>query len=333
MVGYLYSSCFGSFVFDKDFKLKDKTLFKDILKSNSDLESNKWLEEEKQLIKKHNPEFFIGIKEQKLEGIKLTQDPTKMASIQQFFKKDFSNLYQTNLMITKQKLKQAVTEDQLIIQTINNIDDLNKTTNTLVKRLREWYELYNPEFSESIQDHEKFVELIIKKDKGQLLKELKLKPEQTMGADLKEKDVKPIIALAKQINDSYKLKDVQTKYLEEKMNIVCPNMNAITGALIGAKLMSLAGSLQRMAELPSSTIQLLGAEKALFRHLTNKKSLPPKYGVLHEHPLITKAKKKDHGKIARKLADKISLAVKVDYFKGEFIGDKLKRDLEKRFGR
>lgn len=236
-------------------------------------------------------------------------------------------------MITKQKLKQAVTEDQLIIQTINNIEDLNKTINTLAKRLREWYELYNPEFSESVQDHERFVELIMKKDKGQLLKELKLKPEETMGADLKERDVKPIIALAKQINDLYKLKDVQTKYLEERMDKVCPNMNAITGALIGAKLISLAGSLQRMAELPSSTIQLLGAEKALFRHLTNKKSLPPKYGVLHEHPLIAKAKKKEHGKIARKLADKISLAVKVDYFKGEFIGDKLKMDLEKRFGR
>ena len=330
---YLFTSCFGSFVFDEGFNLKDKILFKDIQKTNERLEKSEWLEEEKQLIKRHNPEYFVGVKNQKLEGVKLTQDPAKMVRIQEFFKKDFSGFYQANLLITKQKLKQAVTEDQLIIQTINNVEDLNKTINTLAKRLREWYELYNPEFSESVQDHEKFVELIIKKDKGQLLKELKLKPEQTMGAELKDKDVKPIIALAKQINDLYKLKDVQTKYLEEKMNTVCPNMNAITGALIGAKLISLAGSLQRMAKLPSSTIQLLGAEKALFRHLTNKKSLPPKYGILHEHPLIAKAKKKEHGKIARKLADKISLAVKVDYFKGDFIGDKLKRDLEERFGR
>lgn len=90
MGGYLYSSCFGSFVFDKDFKLKDKILFKDTKKANSELESNKWLEEEKQLIKKHNPEFFVGIKEQKLEEIKLTQDPAKMASIQQFFSKGIS---------------------------------------------------------------------------------------------------------------------------------------------------------------------------------------------------------------------------------------------------
>lgn len=331
MGGYLYTNCFGSFVFDENFKVKDQVIFKDILKANSELEKNQWLDEETKLIKKHKPEFFIGVKEKKLEGIKLTQDPKKMEEIK--MKQDFPSFYKANLLITKRKLKQAVSEDMLIIQTSNNIDGLNKVINTLAKRLREWYGLYNPEFSESLQDHEKFIELIIKKDKKSLLKELKLKPEETMGAELKEQDVKPIIALAKEIHDLYKFKNLQTKYLEDKMQKVCPNMTAITGSLIGAKLISLAGSLQRMAVLPSSTIQLLGAEKALFRHLTNKKSLPPKYGILHEHPFITRAKKKDHGKVARTLADKISIAVRVDYFKGDFIGDKLMQNLEKRFGK
>lgn len=331
MGGYLYTCCFGSFVFNEGFKIVDQALFKDVVDANSKLEKNEWLEEEKQLIKKHKPEFFIGIKEEKLEGIKLTQDPKKMEEIKLIM--DFPKFYDANLIITKLKVKASVSDDQLIIQTINNIDDLNKAINTLVKRLREWYGLYNPEFSESLPDHEKFVELIIKKDKKALLKEVKVKPDEAMGADLKERDVKPILALAKQIEEMYKLKDTQTKYLEKRMLDVCPNMMAITGPLIGAKLLSLAGSLQRMAKLPSSTIQLLGAEKALFRHLTNKKSLPPKYGILHEHPLITIAKKKDHGKVARTLAQKISIAVRVDYFKGEYVGDKLKKDLEKRFGR
>lgn len=331
MGGYLYTCCFGSFVFNEGFKIVDQALFKDVVDANSKLEKNEWLEEEKTLIKKHKPEFFIGIKEEKLEGIKLTQDPKKMEEIKLIM--DFPKFYDANLIITKLKVKASVSDDQLIIQTINNIDDLNKAINTLVKRLREWYGLYNPEFSESLPDHEKFVELIIKKDKKALLKEVKVKPDEAMGADLKERDVKPILALAKQIEEMYKLKDTQTKYLEKRMLDVCPNMMAITGPLIGAKLLSLAGSLQRMAKLPSSTIQLLGAEKALFRHLTNKKSLPPKYGILHEHPLITIAKKKDHGKVARTLAQKISIAVRVDYFKGEYVGDKLKKDLEKRFGR
>ena len=107
-------------------------------------------------------------------------------------------------------------------------------------------------------------------------------------------------------------------------------MTAITGVSIGAKLLEHAGSLKRLAEMPASTIQLLGAEKALFRHIKNKKNLCPKYGLLHEHPFITQSKKKSHGKIARALADKIAIAVKVDYFKGKFIGDKLRKELEKK---
>ena len=84
--------------------------------------------------------------------------------------------------------------------------------------------------------------------------------------------------------------------------------------------------------LPASTIQILGAEKALFRHLkTKKKAKPPKYGILSRHILFDKAKRKDYGKVARALADKISIAVKLDYFKGKFLGDKLRKGLENKF--
>ena len=329
---HVYSSCFGSFVFDADFILVDKIMFDDIVSANARLENNEWLDEEKQLIEKHKPEFFIGVKDEKLEGVKLTQDPKKLGKIQEHFSEEISQFYEPNLIITKLKLKDAVGDDMLIIQTINLIDELNKIINTMVKRLREWYGLYNPEFSEAVHDHERFVKMIIDKDKKELLKELKLKPEHTMGADLDKDDVKPIIKLAKEIKELYKLKEKELEYLSKMMDKVCPNMKAITGDVIGAKLLAYAGSLKRLSELPSSTVQLLGAEKALFRHLTNKKSLPPKYGILHEHPLISKSKRKDHGKVARVLSDKISIAVKVDYFKGEFVGAELMEKLEKRFG-
>jgi len=86
--------------------------------------------------------------------------------------------------------------------------------------------------------------------------------------------------------------------------------------------------------MPASTIQILGAEKALFRHLkANKKSKPPKFGILIRHMLISSVGREDYGKVARALADKISIAVKVDYFKGKFIGDKLKEGLEKKFAK
>jgi nucleolar protein 56 len=83
--------------------------------------------------------------------------------------------------------------------------------------------------------------------------------------------------------------------------------------------------------MPASTIQILGAEKALFRHMKTG-AKPPRHGIIISHPLIARAPDKMHGKIARALADKLSIASKVDYFKGNFIGDKLKKSLEEKFG-
>ena len=332
MPGYLYSSCFGSFIFDDSLKIADKVLFSDILKSNSLLEKKEWLPEEEQLVKKHSPKFFIGQKKEKKFGVELTHDLELLSLVAAALKARLPDIYSANILITKHRLKEAVTDDILIIQSTDTLDALNKAINTLVKRLREWYGLYNPEFSGSLDDHEKFVEIILKSPKLELLKQINLDPRHTMGADLPQADIEPILSLAEKISELYKLKALETEYLEKKMQILAPNMSAITGYLLGAKLLSFAGSMKRLSELPSSTIQLLGAEKALFRHIT-KNSLPPKYGVLHEHPFISKARREDHGKVARTLADKISIAVKVDYFKGAFIGDKLKADLDKRFGK
>ena len=153
-----------------------------------------------------------------------------------------------------------------------------------------------------------------------------------MGAEFSEKDRAHLRAIAASLKQYYDFREEEAKYLEKKMSTYCPNIIVITGARIGGKLISKAGSLKRMALLPSSTIQMLGAEKALFRHLTNPKSKPPKYGILHEHALIKQARRKDHGKVARALADKIAVAARVDFFEGNFVGDKLVKMLEKRFG-
>ena len=120
------------------------------------------------------------------------------------------------------------------------------------------------------------------------------------------------------------------KYLEKLMKRCCPNILEIAGTTIGAKLILIASGLKRLSGFPASTVQLLGAEKALFRHMTNKKFRPPKYGVIMQHQFIQSAKKQDKGKIARLLADKLSIAAKVDYFKGKFIGDKLKKEIKMR---
>ena len=236
----------------------------------------------------------------------------------------FKRFYEANLKITKAKIKDSVNEDQLVIQAVSSINEIEKVSNLLTRRLREWYSYYNPEFSGSIENNEKFVELILKKDKNTLLKEINV--NDSMGADFKKDDLKPMNDQALQIIEVNKLKEKQNNYLEKLLSKYCPNITAICPVSIAALLLKQAGSLKRMAMLPASTIQLLGAEKALFRHLRNKKNAAPKYGYLHEHPLVAKSNNK--GKTARVLADKISIAARIDYFKGKFMGDRLKKQIE-----
>ena len=118
-------------------------------------------------------------------------------------------------------------------------------------------------------------------------------------------------------------------YLEELMEKTGPNINALIGSLIGAKLISKAGSLQKLAYMPASRIQLLGAEKALYRFLkTGEKR--PKHGLIFQWNQIRSAKPWQRGKIARVVAGKVGLSAKVDYFSGEFIGDQLSDAIEKK---
>ena len=270
---------------------------------------------------------------QKHKGLAVPTD-IDLYNILLFFKdkKYFSQFYKKNLEVTKDSVKESVNNDGLIIQTIGGIEEIDKSINLLAKRLREWYSLYNPEISNKIEDHEKFVFAIIKSSKLKLLKELNIDENTSMGADLKEKDVSAILLLATQLNNSYKLKKHYEEYLKGLEKEACPNFATVAGVTIAAKLISHAGSLKRLVEMPASTIQIIGAEKALFRHMRNKRrNLPPKYGIIHEHQLIQKSNAKMHGKAARALADKLSIAVKIDYFKGKFIGDKLKKGLVDKF--
>jgi len=247
--------------------------------------------------------------------------------IQEALKKYSQEFYKKNLKLTKNQIRESISEDQIIIQTSANITEINKVVNILSKRLREWYGFILPELEHKIEDNRRFAELVLQPKKD-LEKRFNIK--ESMGIDLSERHTKEIKELAKTILQLFKEKDSKEKYLEQIMKTNCPNLSAVAGFLIGAKLIAMAGSLRNMVVMPASTIQLLGAEKALFRHMiTGAKS--PRHGIIVNHPLISGKPQSEHGKRARALADKISLAVKIDYFKGEFIGEKLVKELEERF--
>ncbi|MDD5087095.1 MAG: NOP5/NOP56 family protein [Candidatus Nanoarchaeia archaeon] len=333
MVLYIYSNIIGSFVFNTNLRIIDRFLFneKSIVKNAAKLENNEWLDEEKALIEKHGHKIIcLGGKKEKL--IETSNDynfhdiSERISEIPDFY----TLMRKAGIVLSRNKIKKSVKQDILVIQAVNNLDEIDRVANTLIKRLREWYELYLPEFSKKVRDNEKFVELVLKKKKTELLKEINMISKDSMGAELSEADVKPIMELAKRIQSLYSLRKNQSDYLESVIKKAYPNFYELTGHQIGAKLISFAGGFEKLAKFPASTVQLLGAEQAMFRHLkTGAKS--PKYGILHEHSMVMHAKSSDKGRVARALADKISIALKVDFFKGKFIGDKLRKQLEKRF--
>jgi nucleolar protein 56 len=118
-------------------------------------------------------------------------------------------------------------------------------------------------------------------------------------------------------------------YLEKAMDEVAPNVKALTGALLGARLIAITGGLTNLARRPSSTIQVLGAEKALFRSLKTG-ARPPKHGMIFQHAYLHDAKRWHRGKIARALAGKLAIAARVDAFRGKYVGEELKASLDKR---
>lgn len=271
----------------------------------------------------------LNIVDKKVKDAKpLPED--KIPKVLELFKdkKYFKKFYEENLKLTKKSIKSSVTEDQLIMQAISNINELDKTSNLLSKRLREWYGLYFPEFSEQLSSHEKFVELAATKTRKELIKEFDIK--DSMGADLGDLHVDEMILLAKEIMSLYSLRKKHEDYLQKVMKKYSPNLLELAGATIGAKLIELAKGLKRLAMLPASTVQLLGAEKALFRHIKTG-SRSPKYGVIINHPIIQNAKKDEKGKAARVLADKLSLCARLDFFKGEFKAPEYKKELEEKF--
>jgi len=236
--------------------------------------------------------------------------------------KELSEKYKQCVNYTRKKIRDGITIDFYIIQLVSHIEDLDTIINKLAKRLRDWYELYFPEISRNISDHETFAK-IISEPKSKLMSDNNI--SLSMGHDFKSEELVPLHNLRKELLNIIKLRNVQLDELAKLIENEYPNMTCVAGPIISGKLLKLAGSMKKLIEFPASTLQLLGAEKALFRHLV-RGSKPPKYGILLSHPFVASSKEKS--KSARKLADKISIAAKVDYFKGEFIGNKLKEELK-----
>lgn len=242
----------------------------------------------------------------------------KMITTQDYYNKIRSE----NIIRTSKLIKDSVQKDTLLIQAINSIDEINKSSNLLSKRIREWYSLYFPEISKKINDHEKYVRTISSKSREVLLSELEI--TDTMGANISEEDVIEIIEMSKTISSLYSLRERYELYIKKTILEICPNASYVLSEMICARLISCAGSFNKLSSYPASTIQLLGAEKALFRFLRDKKHKSPKYGILYQHPLMSKFPAKKRGKFARILGNYATIAFKIDKNNPNFDYEKIK---------
>lgn len=215
--------------------------------------------------------------------------------------------------------------DTMIVQAVSLLDDLDKELNNYVMRCREWYGWHFPELGKIIQDHQAFAKVVknigmrqnaVNTDLSSVLPEeleqrVKEEAEISMGTDISPVDLIHIQGLCDQVIELSQYRSQLFDYLKNRMSALAPNLTVLLGELVGARLISHAGSLVSLAKAPASTIQILGAEKALFRALKTKKDTP-KYGLIYHAQLITQAPPKVKGKMARKLAAKCSLATRID---------------------
>ena len=188
------------------------------------------------------------------------------------------------------RITSQLTPDKNLIQSIEALDEAHEMVNLVSERLTTWY-------TQVTGEPRTVVEKIL----------------------IKENLPSQINPLKDFYNSNKSLITELSDYLDKESPVVFPNLTAILGTQLSVRIVSAAGSLHKLARMPSSTIQLLGAEKALFRHISDG-SPPPKHGLLYQHPSVKKASRKDKGRVSRKLAAKVAITAKVEYY-----GDKNER--------
>merc|ERR1719198_2355904 len=230
--------------------------------------------------------------------------------------------------------------DTMIIQAVGLLDDLDKELNNFAMRLREWYGWHFPELGKIVTEnlaYAKTVKLLGLKTKAkesnfgsigipdEIAAEVARAAETSMGTEITEEDLSNIMTLCEHVIELTEYRASLAEYLKLRMNAIAPNLTYMIGELVGARLISHAGSLMNLAKHPSSTVQILGAEKALFRALKTKKA-PPKYGLIYHASLVGQSAPALKGKISRVLAAKLSLCCRMDA-----LGDQTDPTLGKEF--
>lgn len=346
---YYITQCIAGFIaFDENLEIAEYKLFKEdeIVSNLIKIEENEILEQEIELINglisndsSDENKIIIETTKRKsqykdLENYEIieTETPNKGGeylrnNLNEIFKeigfeKSEEDIIEYYERLAIEQIKQSSQEeDKLLIQAINSVDDIDESISKLVERIRDWYTIYFPEM-DTIGNNETYIKLIaLSENREDIMENFKDQFSEDIdyssGADIEEDDLKMLKSFAESIYSLQKSRKELETYIDSKMEAIAPNLRDLLGATLGAKLIAHIGSIKRLATYPASVIQIMGAEKAIFRHLKTGER-PPKHGLIFQHPSVRGAKWWNRGKIARNLALKITLAVRKDVFSGEY---------------
>lgn len=355
MKAFITTTSFGFIATDEEFAIVDKFLFEDkqvenlqkigqkqivsgeveLIKRLSDSFDEIVIETNKNKLNYNDLEEFDKIIVEKTtpngEYIRENFDDVINSIADSDITENLNNVYNE---ITSEKIRESVkTNDVMIVETINSLEEIEDTAGKLIERLREWCTPYLPEL-DKLNNHELYARIIAhytsreKIIESGILENTHVTLSPNYNVDISESDLNIIQSFADSVYRLYETKNTLEDFIDSKIKEVAPNMYDVAGANLAAKLIAHTNGLENLAKLPSSTVQIIGAEKAIFRHLKTGEN-PPKHGLIFQHPSIRGSNWWVRGKLARAVASKVSIAARKDAFSNDY-DPNLKVELDER---
>lgn len=231
---------------------------------------------------------------------------------------------------TKEKLREEPNREKFMVRAVETLDHLEKDIEEEVERFRNWYSLHFPELEDEIGNDEQLIKILSKGLNRDGLESFSEMAESSTGIALKEEDEEVLNKVFENVQGKMELREDLEAYIEDIAEEETPNLEGILGPILTARLVSLAGGLEELAKKPASTVQMLGAEKALFRYLKGE-GTPPKHGVLFEHRFVNSLPEDKRGKMARFLANKTAMAARIDEYGDKMKADSLREECREKF--
>ncbi len=326
---YLHSTWFGSFVLKDGEVLKKKLYPEDadeIAQRKYGKEKGEILEEEKELVSDFDGRLFVT--SQRLSELGEVVDSDEISIDLEDRSYEDSLLQESLQKLGTKKIKDSIDFGEHLAKAVDTIQDLNESINMKMERLRDWYSLHFSELEDEV-DERRYLELISEYgDRKRIKQETEIEKDST-DQEITPLETEHFKTLARVTKEEMEYREELEDYVENRMEEYAPNLAVLTGAKLGGELIAKQGSLKELAKQPASTIQMLGAEKSLFKHL-DKGTPPPKHGLILQHPYVHRAPEDLRGKIARAFANKIAIAARIDYFDGDFKGEEMREELEEK---